>query len=77
MGQPQWDVSGLLTHLNKLHNEEVAAAKRDLAEKVLRVVEREERSRFGEAATGISSAVRDLFAESGIELTTPQDKEGE
>jgi len=42
--------------------------KRDLAEKVLRVVEREERGCFGEGATGISSAVRDLFVESGIEV---------
>jgi hypothetical protein len=44
----------------------IAAAKRDLAEKVLQVIETEERCRFGEGAKGISSAVRDFFTESGV-----------
>jgi hypothetical protein len=58
-------------------DEAIAASEYDLAEKVLQVIEKEERSRFGEGVTGISSAVRDFFAHSGIELTTTQQQEGE
>ncbi len=54
--------------------------KRDLAVKVLATIEAEERSRFGEGATGISSAVRGLWIAEGIDcapLTARQEKEGE
>lgn len=49
---------------------DLVAAKRDLAVKVLAIIEREEVSRFGKGATGISSAVRDFFTESGVEVET-------
>lgn len=49
----------------------IADAKRDLAVKVLAVVEAEERSRLSEGATGISSVVRDLCTAEGINLVPP------
>jgi hypothetical protein len=84
--QPQWDVSGLLTHLNKLHNDEVATAKHNLAEKVLARLRREaeyyDGMRLTDYARGgkqklrdVTEAVERLIAAEGIQLTTPQDKE--